>query len=995
MKHKLHISFILLLALCINAIAQKTNGSCATLAPTANYDSVFNQQVVSYLNQNSTLNKTNAAVQIPVIIHIIHGGEAVGILPNLTQAQINSQITVLNDDYAGIGFNAANYPNNAFVNYATNTQVLVNSKDGMGRIGIVNTDISFCLALKDSVGNVLVEPGIDRIKWNNISASADPTLPANYAGFINLLNNTIKPATIWNPSKYLNIWVSDVNSSIGILGHSTFPPFTPLTGIPSVASSTTDGIWCYVKAFGSQNIFSTGNYFAGAEFGRTATHEIAHYFGIRHLTGDSTCSSDFCVDTPPQQFLSSGQTPTYPHAVNDCTLSVPPTGPNGIMFMNFADYSSDAAMYMFTNDQKKRMQTALSSSAYRKLLGTHGLCSIVAPTLTANFSISATSICVGQSVNITDLSTSTGTILNWNYTSAGSVPIAATIPNPAFTFNTAGIYTITLVINGSGLSSVISNTLQVNAKPIINASNIPALAICAGKTATINLSGAQSYTTFPGNIIAPNFTVNPTATTPYSITGTSPFGCVGFATDTIKVNQPPVINSVVNSNTVCLGSAITFTNSGASSFTLFPTNFTGSVINATVTVLGTTNFTIAGTNTLGCIGSRVIAITAFSLPSVSITPSNTTICAGQAIALMASGANTYTWNNSNTNSTITDLPTAATTSYSVIGTSTQGCKKSANAIVNVTAKPTVSIASPSTNVCFGYTMAINASGATNYQWFNNATSPSTTVQPFFNTTYSVVGINGVGCADTAFLPITVLPLPTVAATASKLVLCNGGTITLNASGSATTYYWLPLAAFGATQTLAINATTTFTAYGQGSNGCAFFDTVLVKVTQGTAAIPITTPSVICIGDSAQLSVQNGYVPVWVNNPTPNTIIVKPTTATNFTVNATDNNGCIGDVVFFVDIDKECGLTVYTSFTPNGDGVNDFWLIDNIDKYPNNEVYIFNRWGNKIYHTSQYNNVTNYWDGKHKNKPVDAGTYFYTILTKDGKLIKKGWIEITN
>ena len=89
------------------------------------------------------------------------------------------------------------------------------------------------------------------------------------------------------------------------------------------------------------------------------------------------------------------------------------------------------------------------------------------------------------------------------------------------------------------------------------------------------------------------------------------------------------------------------------------------------------------------------------------------------------------------------------------------------------------------------------------------------------------------------------------------------------------------------------------------------------------------------------------------------------------------------------------MIVYNGFTPNGDGTNDFFVIDNIDKYPNNNVHIFNRWGNKLFSTSRYNNVTNNWDGKVNGKPVASGTYYYLIVNDNNKVLKKGWVEITN
>lgn len=91
----------------------------------------------------------------------------------------------------------------------------------------------------------------------------------------------------------------------------------------------------------------------------------------------------------------------------------------------------------------------------------------------------------------------------------------------------------------------------------------------------------------------------------------------------------------------------------------------------------------------------------------------------------------------------------------------------------------------------------------------------------------------------------------------------------------------------------------------------------------------------------------------------------------------------------------CQITVYNGFTPDGDGLNDNWLIENIESFPNNTVTIFNRWGNKLWSTENYNNTSNVWDGKTQSGAVlTSGTYFYIIELENGTGIKKGWVELT-
>ena len=93
--------------------------------------------------------------------------------------------------------------------------------------------------------------------------------------------------------------------------------------------------------------------------------------------------------------------------------------------------------------------------------------------------------------------------------------------------------------------------------------------------------------------------------------------------------------------------------------------------------------------------------------------------------------------------------------------------------------------------------------------------------------------------------------------------------------------------------------------------------------------------------------------------------------------------------------EPCQITVYNGFTPDGDGLNDNWIIENIENFSSNTVTIFNRWGNKIWNTTDYNNTNNVWNGKTQSGgSLPSGTYFYVIELENGNGIKKGWVELT-
>lgn len=480
---------------------------CATVVPDAQWENQF-QQLIAQQQMASKGTDVQVNYTIPVVIHIIHGGQAIGTYPNLSVAQATSQVTVLNQDFAGTGLNVANYPATAFTAYATAAGLPAANKDANGRPKISNFNISFCLATIDKNGNTMAVPGIDRIDYNSISTPTSATYPTknpaatNYntpTTFQNFMNNYMKPATIWDPTKYLNIWVTDVNASAGLLGFATFPAASGLTGIPGgTGTSTTDGLWCWGRAFGN-----VGTLQSPYNRGRTAVHEIGHWLGLRHIWGDGTCATDYCLDTPPASADNAGA-PTYPLNANSCTSpsgtnNTIPNGANGEMFMNFMDYTNDASMYMFTEDQRTRAQTAMANGTYRKFLGTHGLCATGTPTpATAVFTMT-NSACNGTPVSVTNNSTGNPTpTYTWTASPATGVSFSpnANSGAPTITFSNNGTYTISLAAQ-SGTTAV------SNASNVITITTCTSPAVCsktvsnvaANDTLYFGRAGADAATT--------------------------------------------------------------------------------------------------------------------------------------------------------------------------------------------------------------------------------------------------------------------------------------------------------------------------------------------------------------------------------------------------------------------------------------------------------------------------------------------------------------------
>jgi len=502
----------------------KEEPACGTPVPSQQYDEWFNNEVEKY-KANLKMGKAQmVAYTIPTIVHIIHFGEAVGTYPNISQAQVVSQITAMNNAFAGNGYTNVNVP---FSSIPAPFQPLV-----------ANTGVQFCLAVNDPTGTPLAEPGIERINAQS-QGWINPNTLGTTAAIQNFINNTVKPATIWDPTKYFNIWICTKQTDSGLLGYATFPAGTSLTGIPGgfVGTATSDGVWCYTKIFGMQN----GTLWATYDKGSVMSHEAGHWLGLRHMWGDGNCLTDFCNDTPWHKSpTSGGACKTYPYLPNECGAG---QSPNGRMFMNYMDYSDDDCMYMFTPDQTARIQTAMSQGTHRNLLGSHGLCTTggtVAPgPPVANFTFNTTP-CVGAVFSPSNTSIG-GPVPNYTWTifpggSFNPNPYAAA---PAITLPAPGNYTITLVATNSLGTSSYSMAL-------FSLTTCPKPAVCLDtlegirKTDTLITYAAPS-SSFVTACQNPNYTGHLTGTNCYMDKEFAQF----FPQNTYSDTPLPQVNSLI------------------------------------------------------------------------------------------------------------------------------------------------------------------------------------------------------------------------------------------------------------------------------------------------------------------------------------------------------------------------------------------------------------------------------------------------------------------
>ncbi len=148
---------------------------------------------------------------------------------------------------------------------------------------------------------------------------------------------------------------------------------------------------------------------------------------------------------------------------------------------------------------------------------------------------------------------------------------------------------------------------------------------------------------------------------------------------------------------------------------------------------------------------------------------------------------------------------------------------------------------------------------------------------------------------------------------------------------------------------------------------------------------------------AEVIVQAGYGPfsfLWQPSGE-TTASIKNLKPGKYTITVKDARGFLVTDTVNVELDFEgaCGLHIYKGITPNGDNNNDSWIIDGIEEFPTNNVFLFNRWGDKVWEKNNYNNTSVIWEGTNmKNERLPEGTYFYLISINSKKF--KGWVELS-
>ena len=345
-------------------------------------------------------------------------------------------------------------------------------------------------------------------------------------------------------------------------------------------------------------------------------------------------------------------------------------------------------------------------------------------------------VCFGNSATLT---ASGGSAFLW--TPGGSTSSSISV-SPAS--NTT--YTVRVTDANSCTANDIVNVV-VNSLPSVSAG--PDRIVCSGTSATLNASGATTYSWTPGGSTSSSLTVTPASNTSYIVTGTDVNGCVHSDTALVTVSPLPTVNAGPDQS-ICSGSTVALSASGANTYTWNPTGSTSASV--LVSPVISTNYIVTGTSAAGCIRRDTVRVTVNPVPVVSLSP--TFICPGFSTTLDAGNPGaTYTWSTGDTTQTISVSDSGT---YTVVVTSANGCPAMGTSLVtignNLSSTPVV------TSVCDGSSATLQAGNpGSTYSWSTGSTASSITVSTAGN--YSVVITDVNGCTGTLTHTLNVNPNP--------------------------------------------------------------------------------------------------------------------------------------------------------------------------------------------------------------------------------------------
>ena len=880
-------------------------------------------------------------INVPIIFHVITDGTMPS---NISAAQIQEQIDQLNLDFNNMSGSA--YPQAA------------------------TADITFVPAVVDPAGNALAEIGVNRV-----TAYGAGPFPA---GDFDVGGGGLEiKSTGWDYNLYANVWVAELTG--GLLGYAQFPSNSTLPGLATDGGpSQNSGVVCGTGTIGSVASPGTAPPY---NLGRTLTHEIGHWIGLRHIWGDGDCSvDDFCDDTPN----ASGSNFGCATGNDSC-----PADAGTDMVENYMDYSDDACMDTFTADQVLRILTVMDNADGLSNLGDSTTGTLDYSMLFANESM--TDCAGGADPVFTFDYDAADTFTNTVNFTAASVPAGPTF---AFSQNSANTDTngITLTVSGATAGTyTITVTGTYGTEVKTKELTLTVYSAATAPTLTAPADGATDIIdhtmTWAADANAASYTVTVYSDAALTTVAEGPANVTDPTYTATTLMTETQYWWVVSSTNDCGTSA----NSGAFTFTTanigcntqnnntqvaIPDNG-GTADPATSTIDYTNGVTISDVNVTVNITHTWDADLTISLTSPAGTVVNLSVENGGsgdnytstifdddgADGAIGGGAAPFT------GSFVPEQPLSTFNNEASLGVWTLTVSDSANLDPGT-------LDSWSLEICGSPLLDADGDGILDVD--DNCPTVANADQADWNN-------NGIGdvCDDTDMDGI-------MDSDDNCIETPNAGQADWNGDGEGDA---CDDSDGDGIMDDVDNCVETANADQADWNNDGEGD-----VCDDTDGDGVVDASDNCIEEeNADQADWNGNGIGDVCDDTDNDGIVDSEDNCIETANSdqadADNNG-IGDVCD--------GVTPNDTITPNGDNINDTWGITNIDRYTQNgrtnTVKVFNRWGAKVYETSNYHNNSNNWNGESTeggSGKLPVGSYYYIIELKEDSEVRTydGWIYI--
>lgn len=600
-------------------------------------------------------------------------------------------------------------------------------------------------------------------------------------------------------------------------------------------------------------------------------------------------------------------------------------------------------------------------------------------------SISVSDVCFGQA-NTFHLNTSLIDIIDsvrWNL---GDTILH--LINSSYTFKTSGQKRISATVFYDGKYAFVDTLITVFQPPNVELGANRVL----GFQEAISLNAFNQNSTYLWNTGQSSSAITVDEAGIYSVEVLNEFGCI--ATDTIKVDTLNI--SVEN---VCFGETASF-------------HLNTSLVNVIDSVLWdfgeALSTDIDPSHVFRNIGQKVVKVAVYydsliaradtiltihNIPLVDLG-SDTTLFYGQNITLDATNSNSlYTWNDGSNNSTLT---VGEPGEYSVIVTNEFGCSTSDNITVAYDQLIEVSLGNDTT-ICQDASIKLDLyqEGLT-YKWSTGETSPSILISDSATIWVKITNAYGTRTLQDTIL---ISEKSFGSLLTNDTLICEPARLLLTAKGAqAHEYYnWY-------------DSDFTFLEQNMGefktdelSSSRQFFVSITdtqcesklesIQVTYGPPVASIlNTDTTLILGESIQLQGVGGISYEWspttyLSDPFVQNPIATPEDNITYTLLVTNEDGCIDDTEINLIVQLE--LVFNNTFTPNNDGTNDTWILQNLDRFPNHVIQIFDRFGNEL---EEFRDYQNDWEGIVHGTELPTGTYFYLIDLGNGKN-KRGSITI--